>query len=56
MHDFQTDHRLSYTRGEVIYMDSIWIMRPDKRLQDRVAQYFGNVSGYAVEETPTESG
>ena len=52
MHDFRLI--IAYhTQGEVIYwkyMD----YEPDKSRQ--IAQYFGNVSGYAVEETPTESG
>ena len=42
-----------HSQGEVIYwkyMD----YEPDRSRQ--IAQYFGNVSGYAVEETPTESG
>ena len=52
MHDFRLI--IAYhTQGEVIYwkyMD----YEPDRSRQ--IAQYFGNVSGYAVEETPTESG
>ena len=42
-----------HTQGEVIYWKYL-DYEPEKSRQ--IAQYFGNVSGYAVEETPTESG
>ena len=42
-----------HTHGEVIYWKNL-----DYEPQDsyRIARYFGEVSGYAVEETPGESG
>lgn len=42
-----------HTQGEVIYWKYL-DYEPEKSRQ--IAQYFSNVSGYAMEETPTESG
>lgn len=42
-----------HTQGEVIYWKYL-DYEPEKSRQ--IAEYFGNVSGYAVEETPSESG
>lgn len=51
-HDFQLI--IAYhTQGEVIYWK--YLDYEPKRSRE-IANYFGEVSGYAVEETPTESG
>lgn len=51
-HDFRLI--LAYhTQGEVIYWKYLNYEPENSR---QIAEYFGNVSGYAVEETPTASG
>lgn len=58
VYDFTRTHRFSlilayHTQGQVIYWKYLDYEPKDSYA---IAQYFGEVSGYTVEETPTESG
>lgn len=58
VYEFTREHDFSlilayHTQGEVIYWKYL-DYEPEKSRQ--IAEYFGEVSGYAVEETPSESG
>ena len=58
VYEFTREHNFSlilayHTQGRVIYWRYLDYEPKDSY---RIARYFGEVSGYAVEETPTESG
>ena len=58
VYEFTRNHNFSlilayHTQGEVIYWKYLDYEPVDSK---RIAEYFGEVSGYAVEETPSESG
>lgn len=58
MYDFTIDHNFElilayHTQGEVIYWK---YLNYEPENSKRIAEYFGRVSGYAVEQTPIASG
>ena len=58
MYDFTIDHNFElilayHTQGEVIYWK---YLNYEPENSKRIAEYFGRVSGYTVEQTPIASG